>query len=40
MLFRSWGAEYWIWRLHNGDPTWWEATRSILRAEAKAPTVS
>jgi len=35
-----WGAEYWIWRLHNGDPTWWEAARSILRAEAKAPAVS
>ncbi|HEY8642703.1 MAG TPA: hypothetical protein VIO84_08045 [Candidatus Dormibacteraeota bacterium] len=34
-----WGAEYWIWRLHNGDPTWWEAARSILRAEAKAPNL-
>ena len=32
-----WGAEYWFWRLQNGDPTWLEAARSILRSEAKAP---
>ncbi|HEX6349615.1 MAG TPA: hypothetical protein VF160_09525 [Candidatus Dormibacteraeota bacterium] len=35
-----WGVEYWFWRLQNGDPTWLEAGRSILRSEAKAPAVS
>jgi hypothetical protein len=32
-----WGAEYWLWRLQNGDPTWIEAARQILRDESKAP---
>jgi hypothetical protein len=35
-----WGVEYWYWQLHNGDPTWLEAARSILRSEAKAPPVT
>jgi len=34
-----WGAEYWYWSLANGDPTWLEAARSILRSEAKAPAL-
>ncbi|MEP7104569.1 MAG: cellulase family glycosylhydrolase [Chloroflexota bacterium] len=34
-----WGVEYWYWRLQNGDPTWLEAARSILRSEARAPAV-
>src|SRR5581483_5996471 len=32
-----WGAEYWLWRMQNGDPTWLEAVRQVLRDEAKAP---
>lgn len=35
-----WGAEYWLWRLENGDPTWLEAARQILRDEQKAPAVT
>jgi hypothetical protein len=31
-----WGAEYWLWRLQNGDPSWIENARQILRDEAKA----
>ena len=34
-----WGAEYWLWRAQNGDPTWLEAVRQILRDEAKAPPI-
>lgn len=35
-----WGAEYWFWRLQNGDPTWIEAGRQILRDEARAPQIA
>ena len=31
-----WGAEHWFWRLQNGDPTWVEAARQILRDNSKA----
>lgn len=34
-----WGAEYWMWRAQNGDPTWLEAVRQIQRDEAKAPPI-
>jgi hypothetical protein len=34
-----WGAEYWLWRAQNGDPTWLEAVRQIQRDEAKAPPI-
>lgn len=29
-----WGAEYWFWRQQDGDPTWVEAARQILRDSA------
>lgn len=35
-----WGAEYWLWRLENGDPTWLEAARQILRDEARAAPIA
>jgi hypothetical protein len=35
-----WGAEYWLWRLQNGDPTWIEAVRQILRDEARSAPLS
>ena len=35
-----WGAEYWLWRAQNGDPSWLDAVRQILRDEAKAPPIT
>ena len=34
-----WGAEYWVWRAQNGDPTWLQAAQQIQRDEAKAPPI-
>ena len=28
-----WGAEYWLWRAQNGDPSWLDAVRQVLAAE-------
>jgi hypothetical protein len=34
-----WGAEYWLWRADNGDSSWLEAVRGILRENAAAPSL-
>jgi hypothetical protein len=35
-----WGAEYWLWRADNGDPSWLDAVNGILAENAAAPVVS
>jgi len=32
-----WGSEYWLWRASNGDPSWLNAVKTILAANAGAP---
>ena len=34
-----WGAEYWLWKADNGDPSWLDAVRGILAENADAPPV-
>ena len=34
-----WGAEYWLWRADNGDPSWLEAVQGLLHENAAAPSL-
>ena len=35
-----WGAEYWLWKADNGDPSWLDAVKGILAANADAPPIA
>jgi hypothetical protein len=35
-----WGAEYWLWQADRGDSRWIDTVKTILRDEAKAPSMA
>jgi hypothetical protein len=35
-----WGAEYWLWQADRGDSRWLDTIKTILRDEAKAPSMA
>jgi hypothetical protein len=35
-----WGAEYWLWRDLNGDPSWVDAVQGLLARNASAPSLA
>jgi hypothetical protein len=34
-----WGAEYWLWRASEGDPTWLDTATSILKGVTHTETL-
>lgn len=35
-----WGAEYWLWRVDNGDSSWLDAVKAIVAQSAAAPSLA